>query len=156
VVRIMPNTPAQVGQGASVIVRGRHATAADERLALRMFRSVGLAIAVADESWLDAVTGLSGSGPAYVYCFAEGLVRGGAAAGLPPELAHKLAVQTILGAATLLAESGQSPQELRAAVTSPGGTTLAGLAELERRNFLEAVAAAVVAATERSKELGRG
>ncbi len=155
VVRIMPNTPAQVGHGASVIVRGRHATAADERLALRMFRAVGLAIAVGDESLLDPVTGLSGSGPAYVYSFAEGLARGGTAAGLPPDLAHKLAVQTILGAAVLLAQSSQSPQDLRTAVTSPGGTTLAGLAELERRNFVEAVVAAVVAAAERSRELGR-
>jgi len=155
VVRVMPNTPAQVGHGASVVVRGHRATAADERLALRMFRAVGLAVAVTDEALLDAVTGLSGSGPAYVYSFTEGLARGGTAAGLPPKLAHKLAVQTVVGAAILLAGSGRSPQELRAAVTSPGGTTLAALAELERRNFLDSVAAAVVAAAERSRELGR-
>ena len=156
VVRVMPNTPALLGKGMSVIVRGSRATAADERLAVRLFRAVGRAVAVWDESLLDAVTGLSGSGPAYVYLFAEALIAGGVAAGLPAALASELAYQTLGGATTMLQETGESPEALRAQVTSPGGTTLAGLTELDRRGFKEAVAAAVVTATRRSQELGRG
>jgi pyrroline-5-carboxylate reductase len=156
VVRVMPNTPALLGQGMSVAVRGRHATAADEKLVLRLLRTVGKARAVADEAQLDAVTGLSGSGPAYVYLFAEALIAGGAAAGLSAADATELALQTIRGAAAMLQESGETPQALRAAVTSPGGTTLAGLTEMERRGFSDAVVAAVAAATQRAAELGRG
>ncbi len=155
VVRVMPNTPALLGRGMSAVVRGSRANAADQRLALRLFRAVGAAVAVADESLLDGVTGLSGSGPAYVYRFAEGLIAGGTAAGLPPALARQLALQTILGAAHMLTETGETPEALRAMVTSPGGTTLAGLTELDRRGFADAVAAAVVAASERSRQLGR-
>ena len=154
VLRVMPNTPALLGKGMSVLVRGRYATAADERLGLRVLRAVGEAVAVADERWLDAVTGLSGSGPAYVYLFAEGLISGGVAAGLPTPLATQLALQTLSGAAAMLLETGETPAALRAMVTSPGGTTLAGLGELERRGFKDAVMAAVVAATRRSQELG--
>jgi pyrroline-5-carboxylate reductase len=156
VVRVMPNTPALLGKGMAVVVRGRHATAADERLALRLLRSVGRALAVADEALLDPVTGLSGSGPAYVYLFAEALIAGGVAAGLNADLSRDLALQTITGAAAMLQESGESPARLREMVTSPGGTTLAGLTELERRGFAAAVSAAVVVATRRSVELGRG
>jgi pyrroline-5-carboxylate reductase len=156
VLRVMPNTPALVGKGVSVLVRGRHATAADQRLGLRVLRAVGEAVAVADERWLDAVTGLSGSGPAYVYLFAESLIAGGIKVGLPAALATRLALQTLSGAAAMLQETGESPQALRAMVTSPGGTTVAGLGELETRGFQEAVAAAVVTATRRSRELGRG
>ena len=156
VLRVMPNTPALLGKGMSVLVRGRHATPADERLGLRVFRAVGKAVAVADERLLDAVTGLSGSGPAYTYLFAEGLIAGGIAAGLTAPLATQLALQTLAGAAAMLQETGESPAALRAMVTSPGGTTLAGLSELERRGFTDAVAAAVVTATRRSEELGRG
>jgi pyrroline-5-carboxylate reductase len=156
VVRVMPNTPALLGRGMSVAVRGRHATAADERLVIKLLRTVGCARAVADERLLDAVTGLSGSGPAYVYRFAEGLIAGGIAAGLDAELAAELAFQTIAGAAAMLLETGQTPDELRAMVTSPGGTTFAGLAELDRRGFVEAAAAAVITATRRAAELGRG
>jgi pyrroline-5-carboxylate reductase len=156
VVRVMPNTPALLSQGMSVIVRGLRASTADERLAVRLFRAVGRAVAVREESWLDAVTGLSGSGPAYAYLFAEGLIGGGVAAGLPEKVATELACQTLFGAAAMLLETGESPERLRAQVTSPGGTTLAGLAELERRAFKEAVEAAVAAATRRSVELGRG
>ncbi len=155
VLRVMPNTPALLGQGMSVLVRGRHATAADERLGLRLLRAVGAAVAAHDEHWLDAVTGLSGSGPAYIYLFAEGLIAGGVAAGLPAALATQLALQTMSGAAAMLQETGETPAALRAMVTSPGGTTLAGLNELERRGFKAAVEAAVVAATRRSTELGR-
>jgi pyrroline-5-carboxylate reductase len=140
----------------AVAVRGRFATGADEKLTLKLLRAVGKARAVADERLLDAVTGLSGSGPAYVYLFAEALIEGGRATGLKPELAEELALQTITGAAAMLQEAGETPQRLREMVTSPGGTTLAGLTELDRRGFKDAVAAAVVIATHRSKELGRG
>ncbi len=156
VLRVMPNTPALLGKGMSVLMRGRHATPADERLGLRLLRAVGDAVAVQDERQLDAVTGLSGSGPAYVYRFAEGLIAGGVAAGLTAALAKQLTLQTLTGAAAMLQETGESPEALRAAVTSPGGTTLAGLGELERRGFRDAVVAAVVTATRRSEELGRG
>jgi pyrroline-5-carboxylate reductase len=156
VLRVMPNTPALLGKGMSVLVRGRYATPADERLGLRLLRAVGAAVAAQDERLLDAVTGLSGSGPAYVYRFAEGLIAGGVAAGLTAALATQLTLQTLVGAAAMLQETGETPEVLRAAVTSPGGTTLAGLGELERRGFKDAVAAAVVRATRRSEELGRG
>jgi pyrroline-5-carboxylate reductase len=154
VLRVMPNTPALLGKGISVLVRGRHATAADERLGLRLLRAVGHAVAVRDERLLDGVTGLSGSGPAYVYLLAEGLIAGGVAAGLPSQLATQLALDTLSGAAAMLQETGETPAALRAMVTSPGGTTLAGLSELERRGFKDAVVAAIIAATRRSQELG--
>lgn len=156
VVRVMPNTPALLAKGMAAVVRGTHATGADERFALKLFRAVGKAVAVPDEALLDAVTGLSGSGPAYVYLFAEALIRGGIAAGLSAELAAELAFQTIVGAGAMLQETGETPRRLREMVTSPGGTTLAGLNELGRRGFSDAVAAAVVAATRRSIELGKG
>ncbi|MBI4516338.1 MAG: pyrroline-5-carboxylate reductase [Deltaproteobacteria bacterium] len=155
VVRVMPNTPALLAQGMSVIVRGTRATAADERLALKLFRAVGHAVAVHEEALLDPVTGLSGSGPAYVYLFAEGLIAGGIAAGLPPQLAQELTYQTLAGAAAMLQRTGETPERLRAQVTSPGGTTLAGLTELDARGFKEAAGAAVVTASRRSQELGR-
>lgn len=156
VVRVMPNTPALLGKAMSVVVRGRNATTGDERLAVRLLRAVGAARAVSDEALLDPVTGLSGSGPAYVYLFAEALIAGGVAAGLAEPLAEELALQTIRGAAAMLQDAGESAQRLREMVTSPGGTTLAGLTELERRGFVDAVSAAVVVATRRSVELGRG
>lgn len=156
VVRVMPNTPALLGEGMAVAARGTHATAADERYALRLCRAVGRAVAVSDEALLDPVTGLSGSGPAYVYLFAEALIQGGVAAGLEAELAGELAFQTIIGAGAMLQQAGETPRRLREMVTSPGGTTLAGLEELGRRGFADAVAAAVVAATKRSIELGKG
>lgn len=156
VVRAMPNTPALVGAGITVIVRGRHARAADERLAAALFGGVGEVVRVKDEALMDAVTGLSGSGPAYVYRFAEGLVAGAIAEGLPERTARQLAYQTIRGAAVMLQETGRSPEDLRAMVTSPGGTTFAGLQALEARAFADVVAAGVGAATRRSRELGRG
>lgn len=156
VVRVMPNTPALLGKAMSVVVRGASAKASDERLALRILRAVGQARAVGDESLLDAVTGLSGSGPAYVYRFAEVLIEGGVAAGLSREMASELALQTIAGAAAMLLETGEPPERLRAAVTSPGGTTQAGLEEMARRGFAHCVVSAVVRATERSRELGAG
>jgi len=156
VLRVMPNTPALLGKGVSVLVGGRHATAADARVGRRLLGAVGQAVVVQDERLLDAVTGLSGSGPAYVYLFAEGLIAGGVAAGLPESLAVQLALQTLTGAAAMLQESGESPETLRRMVTSPGGTTLAGLGELERQGFKAAVVAAVTTATRRSVELGQG
>jgi pyrroline-5-carboxylate reductase len=156
VVRVMPNTPALLSRGMSVAVRGLHASAADERHVLKLLRTVGKARAVHDERLLDAVTGLSGSGPAYVYRFAEGLIAGGVAAGLEPAVATELTLQTITGAAAMLQETGETPEHLRAMVTSPGGTTLAGLIELDQRGFFEALSAAVVTATRRAAELGRG
>jgi pyrroline-5-carboxylate reductase len=154
VVRVMPNTPALLGKGMSVLVKGSSATLADLRAALRLFRAVGDALAVADEQLLDPVTGLSGSGPAYVYRFAEALIEAGTAQGLGRDVAGRLVFRTMQGAAAMLLETGLTPKQLREMVSSPGGTTLAGLAALERAGFVESVAGAVAAATSRSRELG--
>lgn len=153
VVRCMPNTPALVGQGAAAVAAGAHASAADVEWAAGILSAVGLVVTVA-EADLDAVTGLSGSGPAYVFHLAEGLVAAGIAEGLAPETADVLARQTLLGAATLLSESGEDPAVLRTNVTSKGGTTAAGLAVFAEAGFLDLVADVVKAATERSRELG--
>jgi pyrroline-5-carboxylate reductase len=154
VVRAMPNTPALVGAGAAAIAAGSRAGEDDLAWAERVLGSVGTVVRV-DESLLDAVTGLSGSGPAYVFLVAEALIEGGVLAGLPRPVSSSLAVQTLLGAARLLAESGDGPEALRAAVTSPGGTTAAGLRALERAGVRSAFLDAVMEATERSRELGR-
>jgi pyrroline-5-carboxylate reductase len=156
VVRVMPNTPALVGAGMSVAVRGRRATAPDAQLVAALFGGVGEVVQVKDEALMDAVTGLSGSGPAYVYRFAEGMIAGALAEGLDERLARRLTYQTIRGAALMLQETGRSPEELRTMVTSPGGTTLAGLQALEEAGFASGVAGAITAATRRSRELGRG
>ncbi|MGE0823214.1 MAG: pyrroline-5-carboxylate reductase [Candidatus Binatia bacterium] len=155
VIRVMPNTPALLGKGIAVVVRGSKAKAADEKLTLSIFRGVGEALAVKDEALMDPVTGLSGSGPAYVYLFAEALIQGGVHAGLCQAVATRLTYQTIEGAIAMLKETGHSPKELRDMVTSPGGTTLAGLSRLAEGNFVETVSAAVHAATRRSQELGK-
>lgn len=156
VVRAMPNTPSLVGQGMTVVVRGEHATAADEKRAAELFGGVGDVVRIRDEALMDAITGLSGSGPAYVYRFAEGLIAGAIAQGLDATIARRLTYQTLRGATAMLQETGISPEELRAMVSSPGGTTLAGLGALDERGFVDAVAAAVAAATRRGRELGRG
>lgn len=156
VLRAMPNTPALLGKGMSVLTRGRFANAADEKLGIKLLQAVGEAITVPDEKMLDGVTGLSGSGPAYIYRFAEGMIAGGVAAGLPAAVAKQLTMRTIAGAAAMLVETGETPEALRAQVTSPGGTTFAGLGELERHGFKDAIIAAIIAATRRSQELGRG
>jgi pyrroline-5-carboxylate reductase len=156
VVRAMPNTPALVGAGMTVVVRGAHASVADARRAAALFGGVGEVVRVSDEALMDAVTGLSGSGPAYVYRFAEGLIAGAIKEGLAEGVARRLTYQTIRGAAVMLQETGRSPDDLRAMVSSPGGTTLAGLGVLDERGFVDAVAAAVAAATRRGRELGRG
>ncbi len=154
VVRVMPNTPALLGKAMSVVVRGAAARLSDEKLALKLLRAVGRARAVRDEQLIDAVTGLSGSGPAYVYRVAEALIEGGVEAGLEPEMAQELALQTIAGAAAMLQEAGESPARLRQAVTSPGGTTQAGLEEMARRGLTTTLVEGVCRATERSRELG--
>jgi len=154
VVRAMPNTPALVGAGATALCAGPRASASDVEFARSLFDACGRSVVV-DETHMDAVTGLSGSGPAYVYRFAEAMLAGGIAAGLPGPMARQLTIQTLVGAAAMLKESGEPPETLRARVSSPGGTTLAGLSELEHRGFKEAIAAAIIAATRRSQELGR-
>ncbi|MDA0185077.1 pyrroline-5-carboxylate reductase [Solirubrobacter phytolaccae] len=154
VVRAMPNTPALVGAGVTAIAAGSSATEADLDWAEDVLKAVGVVVRV-KESQLDAVTGVSGSGPAYVFLVAEALSDAGVLAGLPRELANTLAFQTLLGSSQLLVQSGDGPAELRAAVTSPGGTTAAGTRELERGGVRSAFLEAVMAATERSKELGR-
>jgi pyrroline-5-carboxylate reductase len=151
----MPNTPAVVGKGAAAIAGGTSATDDDLAWAESILGAVGTVVRV-DEALLDAVTGLSGSGPAYVFLVAEAMIDAGVDAGLPREVSYDLTVQTLLGAATLLAQSDQGPEALRAAVTSPNGTTAAGLAVLEDRDLRGALTAAIAAATARSKELGAG
>ncbi|MGH9157743.1 MAG: pyrroline-5-carboxylate reductase [Acidimicrobiales bacterium] len=153
VVRAMPNTPAQIGAGASAIAGGTAAGPADLDWAESVLASVGVVVRV-PEHQLDAVTGLSGSGPAYVFLVAEALTEAGVLAGLARDTSATLAGQTLLGAARLLVETGQSPETLRAAVTSPGGTTAAALQVLEDRAVRAAFLAAVQAATIRSRQLG--
>jgi pyrroline-5-carboxylate reductase len=156
IIRAMPNTPAQVGAGATALC-GNQRIAAGERAAARaLFESVGVCWEAPEESMLDAVTGLSGSGPAYVFVLIEALAESGVRAGLPSEAARLLAVQTVLGAAQLARDAGRDPAELRRQVSSSGGTTLAGLERLEAGGFREAVRQAVAAATQRSREIGRG
>lgn len=153
VIRAMPNTPALVGAGAAAIAPGRFATEDDLDWAAGVLQAVGTVV-VCEEQMLDAVTGLSGSGPAYVFWLAETLMAAGEEVGLSAEMADALTRQTLLGAARLLVESGEPPADLRAAVTSPGGTTARGIAELEDREAAAAFIAAVAAATQRSRELG--
>ena len=151
IVRVMPNTPALIGAGISAVVTG--AEPADVELAKTMMATVGEVVGVS-ESQIDAVTGVSGSGPAYVYQFIEALSDGGVRVGLPRDMATKLAAQTVLGAARMVLETGQHPGVLKDAVASPGGTTIAAIHELERGGMRAAVMNAVVAAKERSVQLG--
>ncbi len=153
-VRVMPNTPALIGAGAAAFALGGQATPADAQLVEQMLSTVGLAVEV-PESLLDAVTGLSGSGPAYVYQIIEALSDGGVRVGLPRDIATKLAAQTVLGAARMVLETGEHPGTLKDAVTSPGGTTIAGLHALEAGGVRGHLINAVVAATQRSRELGQ-
>ncbi|MGL4461321.1 MAG: pyrroline-5-carboxylate reductase [Planctomycetia bacterium] len=152
-VRVMPNTPSLVGAAASGVAAGGAATAADLEFVVDLFRAVGVAYAV-PEPLLDAVTGLSGSGPAYVYQIIEALADGGVKVGLPRDVAVGLAAQTVLGAARMVLETGLHPGVLKDQVASPGGTTIAGLAVLESRAVRGALIEAVSAATARAKELG--
>ncbi len=156
IVRAMPNTPALVHCGATAFVGNARAKRTDRDLARQMFLSVGTAWEAPNEGLLDAVTGLSGSGPAYVFVFLEALADAGVRAGLPREAANALAAQTAYGAAKLVLETGRHPASLKDQVTSPGGTTIAGLERLEAGGFRAALYEAVQAATARSKELGQG
>jgi pyrroline-5-carboxylate reductase len=153
VVRVMPNTPALVLAGAAGIAAGKRATDADLALAQEIFGAVGTA-AVVDEKLMDAVTGLSGSGPAYVFTVIEALADGGVKMGIPRPLAMALAVQTVLGSARMVIETKEHPAKLRDMVTSPGGTTIAGMHELEKGKLRAVLMNAVEAATKRSRELG--
>ena len=155
VIRAMPNTPALVGASATAYALGAAATPADAALAQELFSAIGLALPV-KESLLDAVTGLSGSGPAYVCQIIEALSDGGVAAGLARDVATKLAAQTVLGGARMVLETGLHPGALKDMVASPGGTTIEGLHELERGGLRGTLMNAVRAAAEKSKRLGQG
>ena len=154
VIRCMPNTPALVGKGAAAYCMGSKATANDAEFAQSLLGSVGVALKV-DENLMDVVTGLSGSGPAYVYLMIEALVDSAESQGLSREHALRLAAQTVYGAASMVIETGREPSDLREMVTSPNGTTFAGLNALRDLDFQMVVGAAVAAATARSVELGQ-
>jgi pyrroline-5-carboxylate reductase len=155
VIRVMPNSPAIVGASATAFALGQSATKEDSDLVTKLFSSVGLALHV-KESLLDAVTGLSGSGPAYVYAVIEAMSDGGVANGLERDVATKLAAQTVFGAAKMVLETGKHPGELKDIVTSPGGTTIEGVHELEKGGLRGALISAVRAAAEKSKRMGQG
>ncbi len=154
VIRTMPNTPALVGEGATAVAAGKSATGEDLKLAVELFSAVGVA-EVVEEEMLDAVTGLTGSGPAYVFRMIEGLLEAAAQQGLPKDASTRLVKQMVYGAALLARDSEHDPAELRRRVTSPAGTTAAGLTALEEEEFTRVIAAAVDAATRRSRELGQ-
>ncbi len=154
VVRVMPNTPCQVGAGVSVLCGGASAKEHHVKAAAEIFNCVGTTH-VADEKYLNAVTALSGSGPAYVFLFLEALTDAGVRVGLVRELAHELAFQTLHGSCELLKQTGQTPKELKDKVTSPGGTTITALSVLEKSGFRGHVIQAVVEAAQRAKELER-
>lgn len=153
VVRAMPNTPALVGAGAAAICPGQHTSQEDLQRAKRLFETVGTVVQV-EETQMDAVTGLSGSGPAFVYTFIEALADGGVQEGLRRDVAQALAVQTVLGAAMLVKESGEHPALLRDKVCSPAGTTIHAIRVLEERGLRSTIMETVAAATKRSRELG--
>lgn len=153
-VRVMPNSPCLVGAGASAFVCGPQATDADAELVSALLSTVGIAVPV-PESQMDAVTGLSGSGPAYAFQMIEALSDGGVRVGLPRDVATRLAAQTLLGAARMVLETGEHPAALKDAVSSPGGTTIAGLHAMERAGVRAGLIDAVEVATQRSIELGR-
>ncbi len=151
----MPNTPALVAEGITAISAGTHASAADLDVAEALLAPVGRVVRV-PESQLDAVTAISGSGPAYFFFLVESMIEAGLLLGLPRQLAAELVVQTAVGSAIMLRDSGEHPVQLREAVTSPGGTTIAAIRELEVHGVRAAVIAAIEAAGRRSAELGQG
>lgn len=153
VVRAMPNTSCQVGESATAICRGRSAGEEAVRVVRTLLESVGTVCEVPEEQ-MDAVTGLSGSGPAYVYLMVEAMIRAGREVGLPADVARALTIQTLKGAALMLEETGEDPAVLRERVTSPNGTTYAGLKVLDEAGFSEALVRAICRATERARELG--
>ena len=153
VIRVMPNTPAMIGQGASAQSKGKNATKSDAEFVSKILNAVGISVEL-PEKRLDAVTGLSGSGPAYIYTVIEALADGGVLVGLPKEKALTLAAKTVIGAAKMVMKSDEHPAKLRDQVASPGGTTIAGLAALESGKLRSTLIEAVKAATKRSEELG--
>jgi pyrroline-5-carboxylate reductase len=153
IIRVMPNTPALVAAGASAYAANHSCREGDGDLAKKLLSAVGLAFEV-QEQLLDAVTGLSGSGPAYVYLMIEALSDGGVRSGLPRDIATQLAAQTVLGSAKMVLETKEHPGKLKDMVTSPGGTTIAGIHQLEQGCFRGTLMDAVLAATEKAKELG--
>lgn len=153
VIRAMPNTPAQIGAGITAIAFGQLVDPAQKLITEKIFGAVGEVIEV-PESLMDAVTGLSGSGPGYVSVIIEALADGGVAAGLPRAIAMKLAIQTVLGTSQMLKETGLHPAQLKDQVTSPGGTTIAGIAQLEKSGVRSGIIEAVITAARRAKELG--
>lgn len=154
IMRVMTNTPSAIARAATAYAAGRRATNEDRANVRAMFSAIGVAVEV-DDDQIDAVTALAGSGPAFVYTMIEALARGAVATGLSQEAALKLAAQTALGAAELTLTSGMSPEELRRMVVTPGGTTAAGLAEMEKRSAASAISAAVEAAAARGREMAQ-
>ncbi len=153
VIRVMPNTPCLVGQGVCCYALSKNASAAQAETVHSLLSAVGFAVQTTEQQ-LDAVTGLSGSGPAFVYTVIEAMADGGVRAGLPRELAAELAARTVAGAAEMVLSTGQHPAALRDAVASPAGTTIAGLGELERRGLRAALSEAVMTAAQRAAEMG--
>jgi pyrroline-5-carboxylate reductase len=155
VIRAMPNTPSALGAGAAALCRGRFVSAEKMELAQRIFETVGRAVIV-DEKHMDAVTGLSGSGPAYIYIIIEALAEAGVKVGLPRDVATQLAAQTAFGAAKMVLETGYHPALLKDAVTTPAGCTIDGILQLEEGGLRVTLIKAVMRATERAKELAAG
>ncbi len=153
VVRVMPNTPALVGEAASTICRGHHASQSDLQIVRELLEGVGM-VQLIDERQMDAATGLSGSGPAYIYTVIEALADGGVREGLRRDVAHALAVQTVFGAALMVRETGEHPAILRDQVCSPGGTAITGVSTLEKNGLRTTLMEAVSASAARSRELG--
>jgi pyrroline-5-carboxylate reductase len=153
IIRAMPNTPMLVGKGMVALCRGAHATAADMATVTQLFEAAASVVEV-DESQMDAVTAVSGSGPAYVFYLAEQMIRAGVAFGLSPRQARELALRTVEGAAVMLVKSDDTPEVLRKKVTSPGGTTQAAIEHMERQNVGPSIVDAIGAAVKRGKELG--
>ncbi len=156
IVRVMPNTPAQIGRGMSVWTATPEVTGQQKELAGSILGAIGREIYLADEKYLDMATAVSGSGPAYFFLFVEALVEGALKIGLPPEIAEELVLQTMLGSGYLIQESDLTPAELRRLVTSPGGTTAEALKELDKGGFNDLVTRAVKAAYEKARSLGEG
>jgi pyrroline-5-carboxylate reductase len=154
IIRAMPNNPCLVGMGITALAKGKKVKSKEFKQALKIFDGVG-EVVVVPEKWMDAVTGLSGSGPAYIYECIEGLAHGGVKAGLSPSISAKLTLMTVLGAAFTVLNTGKSPKELKAMVTSPGGTTIEGLKMLKKRKFSKALIEAVNAAAKKSKKLSK-
>ncbi len=155
IIRVMPNTPALIGYGMSGLAFAAHVSEKTRTVALSIFNAIGETVVV-DEPQLDAITGLSGSGPAYIFQVIQALAAGGIDQGLPEETAVRCAVQTVRGAAELIKQTGESPDTLTDKVSSPGGTTVAGLAAIRKQHGFEALREGVAAATQRSRELGGG